>query len=1375
MPSFNPTSNILLCTLALVALTAGAEAARAAPLAEAEVPEPLRPWVGWALRGHESARCPFVYDSHEQKRCAWPGVLSISVDSNGLRFRQDWRLYIEGFIPLPGDASLWPQEVRLDETASVVSPANGVPRLHAPAGTHTVSGRMDFERMPEFVQLAPQTGLVQLEIAGRAVVDPDLDESGRLWLSGDTGRRAGTAEVTNALELRVFRRIVDEVPLQIVTRIDLDVAGEHREVLLGPALPERAIPMSLETTLPARLEPDGRLRVQVRPGRYALTLVSREPGPVTALSRPAAAAPWPGHEVWVFDARNALRLVQIEGVASVDPRQTSLPSEWRNLPAFRVGPDDAFHIVEKRRGDPEPDADRLTLTRLLWLDFDGGGYTVNDRIRGQLSASWRLDAQPVLDLGRVAVDGEPWFITRRAGDRQKGVELRRGDLDLSADARVEPRSALPALGWDHDFQSVHASLHLPPGWQLLSATGVDRADDTWISRWTLFDLFLLLVVAAIAGRLWGWPWGLVALVAIGLVFHESGAPRQAWLHIFAATALLRVLPTGSFSRWVSVYRYLALGALLIMLLPFAVNQVRVALFPQLELPSLAQPAGVSVPGRIARDALELKQSARVAAPAPDAPMEAQTLAETSPGAISSLSKAYDSQPLERIDPKANVQTGPGLPRWQWNRAELTWNGPVARGQPLELVLLSPAVNLVLRLVSVVLLAGLAVRAFGVGDKPRPRMSARSAGAAAAVVIGISLIGVPDAARAAEFPGPPLLDELRARLLEAPQCVPECASLPRMRMEVTPEALTARIEVHAREEVAVPLPGRQGAWLPDEIQVDGSAAPGVYRDPGGNLWVALMPGIHQLVVSGKLPARERVEIALPLTPRRVEATAAGWEVDGIHDNGIVGEQIQLRRVGTATTRPEALEPGALPPFVRIERTLSLGLEWRVLTRVFRVSPPGAAIVLEVPLIEGEAVTTEGLRVENNRVQVALAAQAMQAGWDSVLEQRPKVELVAPDDIAWTEMWQLDASPIWHVETSGVPVIHQQQQGRRFPQWRPWPGERISLEVSRPEGVPGNTLTIDISKLSLRPGQRATDAALSFEVRTSQGVQHPVSLPAGAELQSVIIDGRSQPVREEDRIVTLPLAPGTHEVDLTWRTAGGVSSWFTTPPVNLGAPSVNASIEVSVPRSRWVLFTGGPALGPAVMFWGLLIVVVAVAAGLGATRRTPLKTRHWVLLGLGLSQIPVYLSLMVVGWLFALDARRRLDAELRKWQFNLMQIGLVVLTVVALGLLFYAVQQGLLGLPDMQVAGNGSSGYTLRWFQDRAGPVPSPAWMLSVPLTVYRLLMLAWALWIAFALIAWLRWSWEAFSAGGYWRSIVLRRPKRASAPSPEAPPGAPRPE
>jgi hypothetical protein len=47
------------------------------------------------------------------------------------------------------------------------------------------------------------------------------------------------------------------------------------------------------------------------------------------------------------------------------------------------------------------------------------------------------------------------------------------------------------------------------------------------------------------------------------------------------------------------------------------------------------------------------------------------------------------------------------------------------------------------------------------------------------------------------------------------------------------------------------------------------------------------------------------------------------------------------------------------------------------------------------------------------------------------------------------------------------------------------------------------------------------------------------------------------------------------------------------------------------------------------------------------------------------------------------------------------------------------------------------------------------VLSVPLLVYRLAMLAWALWIAQALVGWLRWGWRCFSAGELWRPLRLR--------------------
>ena len=102
---------------------------------------------------------------------------------------------------------------------------------------------------------------------------------------------------------------------------------------------------------------------------------------------------------------------------------------------------------------------------------------------------------------------------------------------------------------------------------------------------------------------------------------------------------------------------------------------------------------------------------------------------------------------------------------------------------------------------------------------------------------------------------------------------------------------------------------------------------------------------------------------------------------------------------------------------------------------------------------------------------------------------------------------------------------------------------------------------------------------------------------------------------------------------------------------------------------------------------------------------------------------------------------------------MQIVLALWTLVALYSLFFAIQHGLLGLPQMQIEGNGSSAYNLNWFQDRVGAALPQAWVVSVPLYVYRFLMLAWALWLASALMRWLRWGWGCFSAGGMWRKLA----------------------
>ncbi|MCT7654167.1 hypothetical protein MBH78_03925 [Oceanimonas sp. NS1] len=156
---------------------------------------------------------------------------------------------------------------------------------------------------------------------------------------------------------------------------------------------------------------------------------------------------------------------------------------------------------------------------------------------------------------------------------------------------------------------------------------------------------------------------------------------------------------------------------------------------------------------------------------------------------------------------------------------------------------------------------------------------------------------------------------------------------------------------------------------------------------------------------------------------------------------------------------------------------------------------------------------------------------------------------------------------------------------------------------------------------------------------------------------------------------------------------------------------------------------------------MAITLLLAAGLARLPLTPLRFHHWLLLGLGLTQIPLWMAATVVLWLVALGLRQRWQHQQAGAWFNLAQIGLVLLTLVALGYLFTAIQQGLLGLPDMQIAGNGSYGNHLSWYQDRSGGSLPTGWVLSVPLLVYRLLMLGWALWLAFALLGWLRWGWQ----------------------------------
>jgi len=1407
------------------------------------VPSALAPWVPWVLADQDRRACSLASDATQV--CAWPGRLALDLRDNGGRFTQHWVLAVEDWLPLPGDAASWPLEVSADGQAVVVVEHGGRPSVRLPAGEHTLSGRFVWPRRPDGLALPLETGMVELRLNGAVVARPRLDASGRLWL-GTGVVRERLLDDPDRLSLEVIRRIDDAIPLRVTTRLMLDVSGRTREVSLGPVMLPGGIPLRIESRLPARLDDAGLLQVQLRPGRWELTLEAHHPGPVSALRLAGHPVPWPEQEVWAFAARPDLRQVEVMGAEAVDPRQTRLPRDWQRLPAYLMRSGSTLTLEQLRRGSAN--ADRLGLKRDLWLDFAADGFSLRDHITGSLEQSWRLDVDPALTLGQVRVGGEPRFITALAlddGPARVGVELRQGRLDLLADARFDRALRgltvrLPASGWALQFDTIYTRLHLPPGWDLLAVQGVDNLPDSWLGRWSLLDLFLVLIIAFAIGRLWGWHWGAVAFLTLALIWQEPGAPRLVWLHVLVAAALLRALPADPARRalvrlrsLVSLYYRAALLALAIIALPFLVAEMRDGLFPQLDKRGSLARHGLGA-------GLALRDEPRATTPqagasaassvgrAGEAARYKSMPSRLEPDSVFGANRTSIAKPLPTMDPGALVQTGAGVPDWQWRSFELSWTGPVAPDHQVRLWLLPPVVALLVAVarVALVLLLGLRLAGWPRSSAPpsprhqSPPHQSQVAMAVPAWLLAVALITPPSlgyaqaetqspsaaqvrtqpeaaatavrgnpkpgldatwdaTGHATGFPPAALLAELKRRLLEPPDCLPRCAEIAHLVLDASATELRLLLAVDAAEAVALPVPGAVDGWRALRLELDGAPLDSMRRDAEGRLLAPVPAGRHRLMLSGPLPRVAQVELPLPLRPRLVIANIAPpWQLDGVDEAGQAADQLRLLRQastigdgsGSVSASAFAETPSGdsgqpqmqFPPLLRVTRLLRLGLDWTVVTRVERLSPSGSPVTLRVPLIAGEAVISADRQVADDGVLVSLPPGRGKTGWRSTLQPTDRLRLVANDDPRLTERWQVEVSPLWHLSSSGVPPVHNLSAADRWlPSWRPWPGEELELDLSRPAGVPGPTLTLDRSEYALSPGRRASEATLSLMLRSSQGGRHRIQLPDGAELIRFVIDGQSRPLALQGKALDLPLIPGSQRIELRWREPSGLATLYRPATLDLGTPGVNAETEVRLGRDRWVLWTHGPGIGPAVQFWGLLLVMTLIAALLAQLRLTPLGFVDWLLLGIGLSQVGVWIAALVALWLFALGLRRRLDEDEPAWRFNLAQVGLVLLTLAALLALLVAVQQGLLGSPEMQIAGNGSSAGNLIWYLDRSGPETLAVSVVSVSIWVYRALMLAWALWLALRLLSWLRWGWEGFAEPTLWRELPSKSSRRGA--------------
>jgi hypothetical protein len=542
-----------------------------------DVPEPLQGWVDWALWGEKEIDSPRAYDDVKKAFRVWPSELQVNADADGAAFRMEVEAFAEAWMPLPGAADVWPVAVMAGETQHAVVERNGRPVIRLGKGSHELKGRFEWKDMPQKLPVPVEIGLVGLQITGEKVEVPARDDKGALWLkrsaASDTAQKDYLATKLHAL-------LEDGIPLRWQAEVEMIVSGRSREEDIGIVLPAGWKLSGIQSQIPVAVDDAGRMKAQVRAGRWTARLSAFRNDAVGEVTWPEGSG---FSELLVaFRAKPEFRMVEIGGAMTVDVSQVSFPQEWKSDPVYRWETGAPLVMNERVRGMGMQRPQGVTITREWWLDEKGGGITFRDAIHGEMQQVWRLDAGKGLELGSMRANGEGQLITRHPETGALGVEVRDRNLALEATGRINHLGKLSATGWEVDADEVQTTLHLPPGWRLLALFGADSVDGDWLTEWTLLDLFLLLLFTLAVFRLWGWKPAVLAFLAFGLSYHEPGAPKMLWLILLIPLALLRVVDKGWAKKLLLAGKWVMVFVFVMVAVPFVKGQIQQAIYPQLE-------------------------------------------------------------------------------------------------------------------------------------------------------------------------------------------------------------------------------------------------------------------------------------------------------------------------------------------------------------------------------------------------------------------------------------------------------------------------------------------------------------------------------------------------------------------------------------------------------------------------------------------------------------------------------------------------------------------------------------------------------------------------------------------------------------------------
>ncbi len=1355
-----------------------------------KVPDPLKPWVIWANRDLDFTKCPLKSGGNPLKfsdhLCQWPGVLSLDIQKNTGWFSQQWKTYQDGWIILPGNENLWPVSVKANGRDFPVVKKNNLPAVFLKKGEWFITGQWTWQTTPQTISVPPLTHLINATFNQSLIEYPKI-KNHQLWLGKEENTKA-----SDTVSLEVFRLISDGQPIIDETLVRLTVSGRVRNILLGKALLNQFSLIETQSELPAWVNPDGELFVQARPGRWDIRIKSHAIANLKTLSVEASPSVWPKNEIWSYQRDDNIRNTRLEGGSLVDPQTVNVPEAWLNFPSYRVEVSENIQLNEKFRGIPNNELNRFHLKRHLWLTFDNNQWQFDDHIHGDMRQQWRLDMQHPYSLRYASENKKPLLITTQDANLSKtkvtsGIEVRSPTLNVSAGGNLAHspnlfgKIAFDNMGWNINFEKTSLILNLPPAHRLMHTAHVENAPGAWTKQWTIWTIFLILLMSSIAYRAFGLTTALLTFFTFVFLFHENQAPLLSLINLIIAFSVFRYITSSHI-----IIRYLRNGYLILSCLiavgfigSFTITQTRLILHPQLENYQVSRYSlsntlqeNIRYKQRIEQDAISDELDSNLSV----------TLSRESSVKKERIKKTTSTQNYQK---DIVAQIGQGKPDWRWNQYRLNWNHPITSEQGFSLWILTPWMTGLWRGLGILLMMLLLFNLWRINKQryslfsfTKPIEQATSS-VAIILVSGLVLsLSSPssEAKSSVEtpsvIPDKTLLKELQEWTNPAPFCSPHCASIDSVEISTDNNQLTLQLNIYALASTAIRLPKSQ-QWKVQKQTLNGTLYPWSIEQ-NHQSWIFLKSGYHQLLLTGSIPPMHQLNFHFPDGARRILFHSQDWDIAGIHHQQLKGKDIELlRKANTHEQKTEdnihKVNPNEeIKPLLKLIRELHFDGQWIMHNRVERIAPVKGTINLLVPLYTWEHPLHSDLNItDNQHLQLHLSAKQSHLSWRSKMDNLPDITLTALENKHFVEEWIIHHSHQWHLDIQGLPW-HLPKPFLSDTSWRyrflPRPNERLVLTLSDPKAIDGHYQSFDNLELEVNSGKQQSNITLSATYRSSRGGQGKIHIGEGQQLTGSI-DHKETLLRIQDGFADYPILPGTHSIDFNWKHNHQLSWKTQLPIIDLNAPVGNISLKWSVPRDRWVVWTQGPTIGPAVVYWGELAAFLLFALILWRLKTLPISTGSWLLLGFGLStqSWPVFVFFTLV--LLLLQWRKTHFKNLSDNIANLLQICIILFSSIGFLSLILAVPWSLFNQPDMGIAGNNSNAYFLNWYYDATQGQTPEVIIYSLPIWIYQLIMLVWALWLAFALTHWLKWGWQCIHETGFWRksSVIIQQSPQKQTP------------